>query len=105
MTEQEIRDEPMQAVAEPEEVQSAAPEQDEVSKLKQEKQELFERLARMQAEFDNFSKRSKREQEEFRHYAIAEAVKIFLQVLDNFNLTLKSATSSADDLRTGAQLT
>ena len=104
MTEQAIRDEPMQAVAEPEEVQSAAPEQDEVSKLKQEKQELFERLARMQAEFDNFRKRSQREQEEFRHYAMAEAVKTFLPVLDNFNLALKSGTSSADDLRKGVEL-
>lgn len=104
MTEQETRDISAQALVDPEEVQPAAHEQDESTKLKQEKQELFERLARLQAEFENFRKRSQREQEDFRHYATAEAVKTFLPVLDNFNLALKSEASSADDLRKGIEL-
>ena len=104
MTEQELREDSVQAVAEPEEAQSPAAEKEEIAKLKQEKQELFDRLARLQAEFENFRKRSQREQEDFRHYAMADAVKTFLPVLDNFTLALKSETSSADDLRKGIEL-
>jgi len=74
------------------------------AKLKQERDELFDRAARLQAEFDNFRKRSAREQEEFRAYAVAEAVKLFLPVLDNFNLALKHKQSSAEDLRKGIEL-
>ena len=77
---------------------------DELAKLKQERDELFDRYARLQAEFDNYRKRSQREQEEFRHYAISEAVKQFLPILDNFNLALKHQTSSPDDLRKGVEL-
>jgi molecular chaperone GrpE len=85
----------------------AAPPQastDESARLKQERDELFDRLARLQAEFDNYRKRSQREQEDFRAYAVSEAVKLFLPVLDNFNLALKHKQSSADDLRKGIEL-
>lgn len=104
MNEQEVKDASAQALMDAEETQPAAQEQDEIGKLRQEKQELFERLARLQAEFENARKRSQREQEEFRHYASAEAVKAFLPVLDNFHLALKTDTSSADDLRKGIEL-
>lgn len=104
MSEQELRDDSVQAVADPPETQGSAQEHDELGKLKQEKQELFERLARVQAEFDNYRKRSQREQEDFRHYSSAEAVKAFLPVLDNFNLALRSQNSSAADLRKGMEL-
>ena len=77
---------------------------DETAKLKQERDELFDRLARAQAEFENYRKRSQREQEEFRHYAVSEAVKLFIPILDNFNLALKHESSSADDLRKGLGL-
>ena len=60
------------------------------------------RLARLQAEFDNFRKRNAREQTEFREYATAEAAKNFLPVLDNFNLALKS--NSDQNLRHGVEL-
>lgn len=76
----------------------------ELVKLKQERDELFDRLARTQAEFENYRKRSQREQEEFRHYAVSEAVKLFIPILDNFNLALKHESSSADDLRKGLGL-
>ncbi|MBV9669545.1 MAG: nucleotide exchange factor GrpE [Acidobacteriales bacterium] len=102
MTEQEVRDESVQTVAENEAPQSAQAE--ELSKLKQEKQELFERLARLQAEFENYRKRSQKEQEDFRQYAVAEAVKAFLPILDNFHLALKHDTGSAEDLRKGVEL-
>jgi molecular chaperone GrpE len=77
---------------------------DEVAKLRQERDELFDRLARLSAEFDNYRKRSQRENEDYRQYAVAEAVKAFLPILDNFNLALRHESSSAEDLRKGIEL-
>src|SRR6266513_5246827 len=58
----------------------------EIDKVRAERDALLDRLARLQAEFDNARKRAAREQIEFREYATAEAVKNFLPILDNFNL-------------------
>ncbi|GAC1643753.1 MAG: nucleotide exchange factor GrpE [Acidobacteriaceae bacterium] len=102
MTEQELKEE----VLDNEEMQpeSAAAESDEVAKLKQEKLELLDRLARLQAEFDNYRKRLQREQDDFRQYAVADAVKAFLPIIDNFNLALKHDTGNAEELRKGVEL-
>src|SRR5690349_2076636 len=56
----------------------------EVQKLKAERDNLLDRLARSQAEFDNARKRSAREQQDFREYAVADAVKALLPTLDSF---------------------
>ena len=47
-------------------------------KLKNERDSLIERLARLQAEFENARKRTAREQQEFREYAVADALKALL---------------------------
>jgi len=72
-------------------------------RLKTERDQLVDRLARLQAEFDNSRKREARERAEFRDYAVSGAVEQFLPVLDNFELALKS-TGSAEQLRTGVEL-
>ena len=46
-----------------------------VLKLKAERDTLVDRLARLQAEFENARKRASREQQEFRDYALADTVK------------------------------
>jgi molecular chaperone GrpE len=79
---------------------SAAPELDQ---LKAERDQLLDRVARLQAEFDNARKRAERERVEFRDYATGNVVEQFLPVLDNFDLALKS-TGSADQLRSGVAL-
>jgi molecular chaperone GrpE len=76
---------------------------EELEKVKAERDALVDRLARLQAEFDNARKREARERNEFRDFAVAGAVEQFLPVLDNFQLALKS-TGSADQLRTGVEL-
>lgn len=76
---------------------------EELERVKSERDALVDRLARLQAEFDNARKRESRERNEFREFAVAGAVEQFLPVLDNFNLALKS-TGSADQLRTGVEL-
>jgi molecular chaperone GrpE len=62
-----------------------------------------DRLARLQAEFDNARKREIKERQDTRDYAIQSAVEPFLGVLDNFALALKSDGDLAQ-LRTGVQL-
>jgi molecular chaperone GrpE len=78
----------------------------EYERVNQERDALLDRLARLQAEFENARKRNQREQTEFREYATADAVKNFLPVLDNFNLALRSQASESSDaaLRSGIEL-
>ena len=76
---------------------------DETERLRAERDALLDRLARLQAEFENARRRAERERSEFREYAISGAVEQFLPVLDNFTLALK-ATGSAEQLRTGVEL-
>ena len=74
-----------------------------LAELKAERDQLIDRLARLQAEFDNARKRQEREKQEFRDYATGSVVEQFLPVLDNFALAL-SSTGTAEQLRTGVEL-
>jgi molecular chaperone GrpE len=76
---------------------------DALAELKAERDQLLDRLARVQAEFDNARKRQEREKQEFRDYATGAVVEQFLPVLDNFALAL-GANASAEQLRTGVEL-
>ncbi len=80
--------------------------QDELQKVRSERDALFERLARQQAEFENYRKRAGREQQDFRDYALADALKSLLPVLDSFELALKNAPQGKDgaNLRSGLEL-
>jgi molecular chaperone GrpE len=75
----------------------------EYETLKTERDQLVDRLARMQAEFENARKRTERERLEFRDYAVGNVVEQFLPVIDNFELALK-ATGSTEQLRSGVEL-
>jgi molecular chaperone GrpE len=77
--------------------------QEELERLRGERDAAIERLARLQADFENTRKREARERSELRDYAMANAVEAFLPVLDNFQLALRS-TGSAEQLRTGVEL-
>lgn len=78
----------------------------EYDRVSQDRDALLDRLARLQAEFENYRKRNAREQAEFRDYAVADAVKNFLPVRDNFDLALRTQnTETADQaLRSGIEL-
>src|SRR5579863_4744484 len=71
----------------------------ELQKLKAERDTLLDRLARLQAEFENARKRAVREQQEFREFAVADAVKAILPVLDSFDRALQIAPGAQSDLR------
>jgi molecular chaperone GrpE len=75
----------------------------EFEQLKAERDQLLDRVARLQAEFENARKRGEREKHEFRDYATGNVVEQFLPVVDNFELALKSG-GSAQQMRHGVEL-
>jgi molecular chaperone GrpE len=75
----------------------------EFNQLKAERDQLLDRMARLQAEFDNARKRAERERVEFRDIATGKVVEQFLPVIDNFQLAL-SAPGDTEQLRSGVAL-
>ncbi len=75
----------------------------ETEQLRIERDNLIDRLARLQAEFENARRRADKERAEFRDYATGNAVEQFIPVLDNFQLALK-ANGTAEQLRAGVEL-
>lgn len=75
----------------------------EVEKLREEIADLRDRSMRTLADFDNFRKRSERERQDIRKYALVEPIREFLTVMDNLDLAL-SAGGSAEDLKLGVEL-
>jgi molecular chaperone GrpE len=75
----------------------------ELQKLKAERDSLLDRLARAQAEFENVRRRASKEQQEFRDYAAADAIKSLLPVVDSLERALQ-VKSDAAELRGGVEL-
>ena len=75
----------------------------ELQKIKAERDSLLDRLARMQAEFENARRRTVKEQQEFRDYAAADTIKALLPVLDSFERALQ-VKSDAAEFRNGVDL-
>jgi len=84
-------------------VDVATVSQAEFEQVKGERDQLIDRMARLQAEFDNARKREAKERADFRDYAVGNAAESFLGVLDNFQLALKSQ-GSPEQFRTGIEL-
>jgi molecular chaperone GrpE len=61
----------------------------EIESLKQEKEEIYQRFLRTQAEFDNFKKRSQKEKEAERKYKAQDLVTELLPAIDNFERALQ----------------
>jgi molecular chaperone GrpE len=69
----------------------AAGKGDAAGDARSEVQEMRDRYLRTLADFDNFRKRSEREKADFKRYAVAEAIRDLLPVLDNFDRALEHA--------------
>lgn len=80
------------------------PQEAELKKIREERDILFDRLARLQAEFDNYRKRAAKENADFREYAVADAARNLLPVIDNLSLALKNTAAKPDDFRKGVEL-
>jgi molecular chaperone GrpE len=98
----EASGEPEQSAG-PEQVQEPPVSRAEFDQLKAERDQLLDRLARLQAEFENARKRGERERITDRDYATANVIEKFLPVMDHFEMALK-ASATADQLRSGVEL-
>ena len=82
--------------------QSSAPES-ELQKVTAERDSLLDRLSRAQAEFENARRRASKEQQDYRDYATADAIKSLLPVVDSLERALQ-VKSDAAELRSGVEL-
>src|SRR5215510_2554541 len=82
--------------------QAIPPEQQELENLKKDRDGLYDRLLRKQAEFENYKKRIDREKSEFMQFASSELMKELLGVLDSVDLAIRNA--AADDTSGGNTL-
>jgi molecular chaperone GrpE len=83
--------------------QEAPAPESELQKVKAERDSLLDRLARAQAEFENARRRASKEQQEFRDYAVADAIKSLLPAMDSLERALQVPSDEAE-LRNGVEL-
>lgn len=88
----------------PPEARGDAGDASEIGKLRREIADLRDRSMRTLADFDNFRKRSERERQEARRYALLDPLRDLLTVVDNLERAL-SAEGSAEDLKRGVEMT
>lgn len=81
-----------------------SPAEAELQKLRAERDNLLDRLARLQAEFENARKRAAKENADYRDFAVADVTRALLPVIDNFNLAIKNADAKPEDFRKGVEL-
>src|SRR6202521_3194654 len=82
----------------------ALTESGELHKLRVERDTLIDRLARLQAEFENARKRTAREQQDFREYALADAIRALLPILDSFERALQTGAMEKSEFHGGVEL-
>jgi molecular chaperone GrpE len=83
---------------------SVADLQAELEKARTERAAFLDRAARLQAEFDNFRKRNAKEQQDYRDYALADALQSLLPILDSLDRALKTDAASLKDFHDGIEL-
>ena len=78
---------------------------EDIETLKQERDELQDRLLRSAAEFDNYRKRTDRERRELSDAVSADLIRDLLPVVDDLERALAAAAESPDQaLRSGVEL-
>lgn len=87
-------------------VESTDPEQvkKKITLLEQENEELHKRLLRLQADFDNYRKRSRAEKQEMVDYATFELIRRLLPVIDNMDRACTAAEDNPEGLLDGVSL-
>ncbi|MBO1263876.1 nucleotide exchange factor GrpE [Proteiniclasticum sp. SCR006] len=78
---------------------------DGIRKLENENQTLKDRLARLNAEYENYRKRTQKEKDGIYTDSIVEVVKELLPVLDNLEASLKVESADVESLRKGVEMT
>jgi len=90
---------------EQQEVEMATVPAADLERLKSEKDEYYDRLLRLRAEFENYKKRVQREFDSFRKYAAEDVVLELLPVLDGFERALSNVPDGVNDgFREGVEI-
>src|SRR5688572_11156648 len=76
----------------------------DINEIRQQNTELQDRLLRMQAEFDNFRKRTERERMEYAEFAGEMTIRSLLPILDDFERALRAAAGAENELVRGIEL-
>nr|TXF86453.1 nucleotide exchange factor GrpE [Alkalicoccus halolimnae] len=86
--------------------EEASVEETEIDQLKQQVQDLEDRLLRLQAEYDNFRRRTKKEKESAAKYKSQSLAESLLPALDNFEraLMINPETEEAKSLLQGMKM-
>lgn len=88
-------------------IDEAVDVQQELEKALQEKEDMYQRMLRVQADFDNFRRRTRQEQEQFSMYASEDVLKKILPVLDNLERTVAACAqdkAEKNSLQSGVEL-
>ncbi|RXT14812.1 nucleotide exchange factor GrpE [Ammoniphilus sp. CFH 90114] len=95
--EQEFLESEVKGEVQEETVDSAELEQnDPLAALKQEAEENYNRYLRVQADFDNFRKRTRKEKEELQKYASLPLIEGLLPALDNLERALAAGQNTGE---------
>lgn len=74
----------------------SAEDDPQIAALKKEAEEHYQRLLRLQADYDNFRRRTRQEKEDFAKYASLQVMERLLPILDNFERALAAGRDTAD---------
>ncbi|HJZ12940.1 MAG TPA: nucleotide exchange factor GrpE [Acidobacteriota bacterium] len=76
-----------------------------LQELEKEKAELQDRLLRKHADFDNYRKRTEKDKQEFKRFALSDFMSELILILDNFERALAhSEEQSGQEYRKGVEL-
>jgi len=77
----------------------------QLEQLQREKDEVYDRLLRKQADFENYRKRIEKEKREFQQYALSSFMQDLIGIMDNFERALMHADEqSGSQYRRGVEL-
>jgi molecular chaperone GrpE len=77
----------------------------QLESLRKEKEEIYDRLLRKHADFENFRKRVEKEKKDFHQFALTDIMSELIHILDNFERALShSDEASNPEYRKGVEL-
>lgn len=76
----------------------------EVEALKQQLAESAERMKRLQADFENFRRRTRQEKEELSNMVVQDFIKDLLPMIDNFDRAMAAEATDAAQFQQGVEM-
>ena len=90
-----------EAESQEDEAQEAA---DELEAVKKQLSEGVERMKRLQADFENFRRRTRQEKEELSNMVVQDFIKALLPMLDNFDRAMAAETTDGAKFQQGVEM-